>query len=159
MYLSKLWARNSSPGWQALPGHELPKVWYADGEKVKIILTTIQPNLETELDPRFGRSAYLLVVDPHTMEWRAEVNPGAGAGGGAGVHAAQLVSKLQATAVISGHFGPNAYDALSAAGVEMYQFADCQTAREAISNYLEGKLPAISAATRGEGHSRGQFRV
>ena len=126
---------------------------------MKIILTTIQPNLEAELDPRFGRSAYLLVVDPHTMEWQAEVNTGAGAGGGAGVHAAQLVSKLQAKAVISGHFGPNAYDALCAAEVKMYQFGDCRTAKEAISDYLEGKLQVVSAATRGEGHSKGQFRV
>ena len=126
---------------------------------MKIILTTIQPDLETELDPRFGRSAYLLVVDPHTMEWQAEPNTGAGAGGGAGVHAAQLVSKLQAQAVISGHFGPNAFDALCSAGVEMYQFGNYRTAREAIQGFLEGKLLVVSAATRGEGHSRGQFRV
>lgn len=126
---------------------------------MKILLTTTEPNLDADLDPRFGRCAYLLIVDPTTMEWQARENPAASAGGGAGVQAAQLVSNLEVKAVISGQFGPNAFDALRTAGIEMYQFGICQSVNEAIQGYLAGELPVVNAATRGEGHSRGRFRA
>jgi predicted Fe-Mo cluster-binding NifX family protein len=34
---------------------------------MKIVLTTALPSLEAEIDPRFGRAAYLLVVDTDTQ--------------------------------------------------------------------------------------------
>lgn len=126
---------------------------------MKIVLTTTQPDLESELDPRFGRCSYLLVVDPYTLDWQAEPNAGASAAGGAGVQTAQFVSAQQAQAVISGDFGPNAFAALDAAGVEMYQFGSCRTVREAIQSFLDGNLQRVGAATRSEGHSKGRSHI
>ena len=87
---------------------------------MKIILTTTSPSIDSEIDPRFGRGAYLLVVDTETLEWQAHPNPGVSASGGAGTMAAQFVANQKAGAVISGDFGPNAYGALQAAGVATY---------------------------------------
>jgi predicted Fe-Mo cluster-binding NifX family protein len=126
---------------------------------MKIVLTTTQPDLESELDPRFGRCSYLLVVDPYTLDWQAEPNAGANAAGGAGVQTAQFVSAQKVQAVISGDFGPNAFSALEAAEVEMYQFGSCRTAREAIQSFLDGNLQRVGAATRSEGHSKGRSRI
>ncbi|MDI6768928.1 MAG: NifB/NifX family molybdenum-iron cluster-binding protein [Anaerolineales bacterium] len=118
---------------------------------MKIILTTTSPSIDSNLDSRFGRGVYFLVVDPDTLEWQAHPNPGAGAQGGAGTLAAQFVANQHAEAVISGDFGPNAYGALQAAGVAMYLFGASTTVREAIERFKAGQLERVGAPT-GQGH-------
>ena len=122
---------------------------------MKIILTTTSPNLESEIDPHFGRGAYLLVVDTNTMQWEAHPNPGVNASGGAGIQAAQYVTAQKAEAVISGDFGPNAYNALQAAGVAMYLFGTSRTGREAVEHFKAGQLALVSAPTSQGHHGRG----
>ena len=107
---------------------------------MKIVVTTIAPNIAADVDPRFGRSACLIVVDAETMRWSAHPNPGAGASGGAGTVAAQFVAEQGAEAAISGDFGPNAYRALQAAGVSMYVLGQSRTAHEAIERFKSGQL-------------------
>jgi predicted Fe-Mo cluster-binding NifX family protein len=123
---------------------------------MKIILTTVTPNIESELDPRFGRGAYLLVVNPDTLEWEAHPNPGVSASGGAGIQAAQFVTEHKAEAVISGDFGPHAFDALNTAGLPMYVYGNCRTAREAIAQFRAGQLQQVGAPTRGDCHAQGK---
>ncbi|MEW5719449.1 MAG: NifB/NifX family molybdenum-iron cluster-binding protein [Chloroflexota bacterium] len=120
---------------------------------MKIIITTVTPNIETEVDPRFGRGAYLLVVDPATLEWQAHPNPGVNAPGGAGIKAAQFVVEQKVGAVISGDFGPNAFSALNAANVPMYVFGATRTARDVIARFNAGQLERVGTATRADGHS------
>jgi predicted Fe-Mo cluster-binding NifX family protein len=122
-------------------------------EKMKIISTTVSPTIESEVDPRFGRGAYLLVIDVNTLECQAYPNPGVSASGGAGIQAAQFVTEHKADAVISGDFGPHAFDALNAAGVRMYLFGSCRTAREAIVQFLAGQLERVGGPTRTDCHS------
>ena len=94
---------------------------------MKIIITATSPTLGSEVDPRFGRGAYLLMVDTATHDWQAYPNPGATASGGAGIQAAQFITEHKAEAVISGDFGPHAFEALSAANLPMYVFGNCHT--------------------------------
>lgn len=119
---------------------------------MKIILTTISPDLNSDVDPRFGRGANFLMVDAETLEWQAHPNPGVSASGGAGTLAAQFVAQHKVEAVISGDFGPNAYQALEAGGVAMYLFGKSRTGREAIERFKAGQLERVSAPT-GRGHS------
>ena len=125
-----------------------------DGTRMKIIITTISPDIESQVDPRFGRGAYFLLVDPDTMEWQAFPNPAVSASGGAGIQAAQFASEQKAEAIISGDFGPNAYNAINAAGLHMYLFGLCRTAREAIEHFKSGQLKGISAPTKSSPHAR-----
>jgi predicted Fe-Mo cluster-binding NifX family protein len=117
---------------------------------MKIVLTTISPDIIADIDPRFGRGAFLLLVDTDTMQWEAHPNPGSNASGGAGIQAAQFAATRKAEAVLSGDFGPHAFDALRAAGIPMYIYGDCRTASEAIERFKDGRLERIGAATRGE---------
>jgi len=117
---------------------------------MKIVLTTASPDIESEIDPRFGRGAYLLVVNLEGLEWEAHPNPGVNASGGAGIQAAQFVTDQKAKAVISGDFGPHAHDALNMGGVSMYLYGDCRTAREAIESFKEGKLRQVGAPTKSD---------
>ena len=58
---------------------------------MKIVITVTSPTFDSEVDPRFGRGAYLLVVDLDKLEWVAQSNPGVTASGGAGIATAQFV--------------------------------------------------------------------
>jgi predicted Fe-Mo cluster-binding NifX family protein len=117
---------------------------------MKIILSTVTPEINSQIDPRFGRGAYLLVVDTESGQAEGQPNPGVNATGGAGIQAAQFAANRKVQAVISGDFGPHAFNALQAAGISMYVYGDCQTAAEAIERFKAGKLEQVGAATRGE---------
>jgi len=118
---------------------------------MKIILTASCPSIDSNVDARFGRGAYLIVVDPDTLEWQAHPNPGVGASGGAGTLAAQFIANQHASSVISGDFGPNAYNALEATGVAMYLYGSSRTVNEALEHFKAGQLERVGAPT-GQGH-------
>ena len=123
---------------------------------MKIVMTTVTPDIESEVDPRFGRGAYLLLIDTATLDWQAYPNPGVTASGGAGIQVAQFITEHQAEAVVSGDFGPHAFEALNAASLPMYVFGNCRTVREAMAQFQAGQLQRIGTATRSDGHSEGQ---
>jgi predicted Fe-Mo cluster-binding NifX family protein len=87
---------------------------------VKLAITSSGPTLDSQVDPRFGRAQYLLIVNTETLDLEAIENPNVTAGGGAGVQAAQMVVSRGAEAVLTGNCGPNAYRTLSAADIEVY---------------------------------------
>ncbi|HNT25024.1 MAG TPA: NifB/NifX family molybdenum-iron cluster-binding protein [Anaerolineales bacterium] len=118
---------------------------------MKIILTATSPNIDSNIDPRFGRGAYFIIVDPDSLEWQAHANPAINASGGAGSQAAQFAAGHQVGAIISGDFGPNAYNALQTAGIAMNLYGDCHTVREAIDHFKAGSLTSVNAPT-GPGH-------
>lgn len=119
---------------------------------MKIALTTVSPEIESAVDPRFGRCAYLLVVDTETLQWESYPNPGASAMGGAGIQSAQFVSAQKVQAVVSGDFGPNAYTALEQAGIPMYVYGDSRTAQEALAAFKAGNLRCVGGPTRAGSH-------
>lgn len=101
-------------------------------------------DLDSLLDPRFGRCAYLVFVDPETMAYEAVPNPGSSAGGGSGVRAAREVVERGAEVVITGQCGPNAFGVLAASGVKILQ-APREPLRNLIEHYKQGKLPEAKA--------------
>jgi predicted Fe-Mo cluster-binding NifX family protein len=119
---------------------------------MKIIITTVSSSIDSDIDPRFGRGAYMLVVDTVTIQVEAHPNPGVNASGGAGIQAAQFVADQKAEAVISGDFGPNAFNALKAAGIAMYLYADCRTARQAVERFQAGQLQEVGESTQSGHH-------
>ena len=99
---------------------------------MKIAITAEKGSLDASLDPRFGRCAWFIILDTATPESMTAVeNHAASAGGGAGVQASQAIIDAGVEAVISGNFGPKAYDALDAAGVSMYT-VEAETVQEAL---------------------------
>lgn len=122
---------------------------------MKITLTATSPDIDSLVDTRFGRGAYLIFVDSDTYEWEAHPNPGAAAAGGAGTLTAQFVAQQHASAAISGDFGPNAYAVLEAAGIEMYLLGTSCTVREAVERFKAGSLDNIYTPTTSGKHARG----
>lgn len=113
---------------------------------MKIAVCSAGSTLDSPVDPRFGRCAYFVTVDTETLEANAVENPGTTAAQGAGIQAAQIVASQGASAVIAGNFGPNAYQALSAAGIRVFTGAN-GTVRDAVNQFNSGRLQELTAAS------------
>jgi len=112
---------------------------------MKVVVTTEGPDLDSRVDPRFGRCACFLFVELDDLSFEAVENPNMALGGGAGIQSAQLVSEKGAQVVLTGNCGPNAYRTLEAAGLQIMTGAS-GTAREAIEAYRSGGLAAARGA-------------
>jgi predicted Fe-Mo cluster-binding NifX family protein len=106
---------------------------------MRICVTAQDGNLESKVDPRFGRCTYFIFVDADTMEFDAVKNDQAQAMGGAGVQAGQSVVDNNAEVLLTGNIGPNAYRTLEAGNVEIITGVE-GTVREAIERYKREEL-------------------
>jgi predicted Fe-Mo cluster-binding NifX family protein len=128
---------------------------------LKIAISATGPSLDAEVDPRFGRCQYFLIVDPDTMEFEAIENTSGMASGGAGIASAQTVAGKGVQAVLTGHCGPNAYQTLSAAGIQIITEVSGKV-KDAVEGYKSGQYkgssgPSVSAHFgMGRGMSKGQ---
>ncbi len=98
-------------------------------------------DLDAPVDMRLGRCANIIVVETDTMNFEVYSNPGALAGTGAGVAAAQVVADAGAEAVIAGNFGINSLRAFSNGGITAY--IGSGTVRQAVQALLDDELEAV----------------
>ena len=118
---------------------------------MKIAITTQGQDLSSQLDPRFGRAKWLIVVDTETGDFQAYDNAvNLNAAQGAGIQTAQNAANLGAQAVITGNIGPNAIKTLDAAKVKVF-LSKASTAHEALGLFKEGKLQEVTEPNV-EGH-------
>lgn len=130
---------------------------------MKIAVTAAAPDINADIDPRFGRCGYFVIVDSETMDVDTMENASASAGGGAGVATAQAIVGKGVEVVLTGNCGPNAYQALSAAGIKVVTGVSGKVS-DAIEDYKSGKLKASSQPSvaqhfgGGTGRGRGMGR-
>jgi len=122
---------------------------------MKICVTAAGNTLDAPVDPRFGRTAYFIVVDSETMSFEAVSNTAVGAMSGAGIQAAQTIASKGVNVVITGNVGPNAFQALASAGVKIVVGA-YGTVREVIEKYKRGELTETRVPTVGGHFGRGR---
>lgn len=108
-----------------------------------LLISVQQADMDSPVDDRFGRATWFLRVNSDTLDWQALENPGWNNRGGAGVAAAQFAINQKVDAVVSGDFGPNAAEALQAAGIQLLHFpTGGLTGREVVQLFRQGALSA-----------------
>ena len=112
---------------------------------MKIAVTARGDGLDAEVDERFGRAAGFVLYDTETrgvqnVDNRQSLN----ASQGAGIQAAETVSRLGAECLLTGHCGPKAYRTLAASGVRIYTGA-AGTVAQTIDSFLQGRLKQAAA--------------
>ena len=113
---------------------------------MKIAITSLGKALDSEVDPRFGRCQFFLMVDSETMNFTAHDNLSAMQRGGAGPMAVKAISDLGANVLITGDVGPNAFDALKAAGIPAFTGAS-GTVSQVIQKWKKGELKETGTAS------------
>lgn len=118
---------------------------------MKVAVSALGPSLDDQVDERFGRAKYLLIVETPAMRVKSIDNSeNCNAMQGAGIGAAELVSDNSAEAVITGHLGPKAYRALSMVGISGYRGVG-MTVKEAVSAFEDGTLAELESGPSHKG--------
>lgn len=108
--------------------------------KMKIAITSQGQDLNSQIDPRFGRAAYILIVD--TVLQSVEIidnSENIKAFKGAGIQAAATLSKRGVEVLLTGYCGPNAFKTLQAAGIKVANDVS-GTVKDAVNRFSEGNL-------------------
>lgn len=118
---------------------------------MKIAVTSTGSDLDSLVDPRFGRAAYIIIVDTVSLEFEVLDNSAnLNAFKGAGIQAATMVSDNGAEVLLTGFCGPNAFKTLNAAKVKVANDVE-GSVRDAVNAYVEGKVSFADGANV-EGH-------
>ena len=113
---------------------------------MKIAVTAMNSEPTSEVSAQFARAPWVLVYDTDTKAWESHSNQEiAKAAHGAGPQAAENLSRLGAEVVITGACGPNAYQALSAAGIKVLAGSG-RTVQEAVQDYERGQLRELTGS-------------
>ena len=112
---------------------------------MRIVISSDGDTIENNVDMRFGRCRYFLIVDiedGEIIDVKSVENEGAVMGHGAGIKAAQQAGNLNPDKIITGNLGPNAFNVLSQLNISAYMGSG--TVKDSIQKLLEGKLERIS---------------
>jgi len=121
--------------------------------KMKVAITASGVDLNSPVDRVFGRARYFVLTDPEGLNLQVvENSQNINAAQGAGIQAARQVAEQSVDVVLSGNVGPNAFRALAAASLRVFQFGgEILTVRNALAAWKDGGLPEVKAPTA-EGH-------
>jgi len=113
---------------------------------MKIAISSSGTDQSAQVDPRFGRCQYFIIVDTDSGKTEAIPNAAQSAGGGAGIQAAQTIADQGAETVLTGNVGPNAHRALQAAKISVATGVS-GTVSDAVKAFQEGKYKATDSPT------------
>lgn len=118
---------------------------------MKIAITAKGPRLDSEVDPRFGRAAYILLYDTGSMGFEAIDNrENVNAFKGAGIQAATMIADRGAEMLLTGYCGPNAFRTLQVAGIKVGSDT-VGTVAKAIAAAINGEV-SFSEMANADGH-------
>ena len=118
---------------------------------MKIAVSSSGKNMASQLDPRFGRAPYFIILDPEIMTYEVVENTqNLNLPQGAGIQAAKTIVDNKANVLITGHCGPKAFRVLKGADVKIIIGATGNVA-DVIQQYKDGELEVVQEADV-EGH-------
>jgi len=118
---------------------------------MKIAVTSTGQDLDSPVDPRFGRAAYILIVDTDSMDVEVLDNAqNVNAFKGAGIQAATMINDKHVDVLLTGYCGPNAFKTLAAANIKVADDVS-GTVREAVEAFSTGKV-TFASEPNAQGH-------
>jgi predicted Fe-Mo cluster-binding NifX family protein len=116
---------------------------------MKIVVSSTGDSLDSQIDPRFGRCKFFLIIETDDMSFEYFNNESIALGGGAGIQSAGFVASKEVKAVLTGNCGPKALEVFTKANVEVFtDFAG--TVKDAVKRFKNGGQKPIKKATVAE---------
>ncbi|MBF0226271.1 MAG: NifB/NifX family molybdenum-iron cluster-binding protein [Desulfobacterales bacterium] len=117
----------------------------------RIAITSTGNELNSDMDQRFGRAAYFIIIDPETMEFEAIDNQkNLDLSQGAGIQAGKIIVDKKVNVLITGNCGPKAFKILENSGVKVALNINGKVI-DAVSKYKNNELK-FSNLPNVEGH-------
>lgn len=110
---------------------------------MKICITAQKDGLDSPVDPRFGRCQYFAVADTETSDLEFLENSNKDGMGGVGIQSSQFILGKGVQAVVTGNVGPNAFQTLQAAGIEVFTGA-AGTVAEVLEKFKRGEFKSVN---------------
>lgn len=118
---------------------------------MKVAVTSSGNTLESDLDPRFGRASYFLIVDTETLSFEVKPNDqNMDLPQGAGIQAGKTVADCGVEVLITGNCGPKAYAVLEAAGIKVV--TGVKGSIKEVIEHFKKSAPEYSQGPNVEGH-------
>lgn len=119
---------------------------------MKLCVTSKGKDLDAKVDFHFGKAPYFLIINTESMVFEVVENTAQVGGRGSGIIAAQMVLDRSAAAVLTGIIGPNAFDALRIAHVDVYEgLSEGDTVRDAVEKFKKDEYREVTEPTGGPG--------
>jgi len=132
-----------------MPGAPAPAAAAADikgGSIVNIAVTSEGNDLDSKVDPRFGRTANFIIVDPDTMAFEVvENSQNLNLPQGAGIQAGKTVVDHNVDVLLTGNCGPKAFKVLQSGGVKVFTGVTGRV-RDALLQYKNNELKETQGA-------------
>ncbi|HAR63709.1 MAG: dinitrogenase iron-molybdenum cofactor biosynthesis protein [Candidatus Margulisiibacteriota bacterium] len=113
---------------------------------MKIAISSEGKDLDSNVDARFGRTPFFVIVDINSNDFYAiENSKNFNAAQGAGIQSAQNIVNQGVAVVITGNCGPKAYKVLSESNIKIACAAGI-TVKTAIEHYKNGMLELMGTA-------------
>ncbi len=126
---------------------------------MKVAVSSTGNDLASELDSRFGRCAWFVIVDTDTMQYEAVANDHAQLPSGAGIQAASFLASYNVEAVLTGNCGPKASQAFAASGINVYT-GYYGTVKEAVESFkAQGDNVPPANQAMGQGNAGSQYQM
>lgn len=115
---------------------------------MKIAITSVGTTLEDQIDERFGRAKYFLVLDSLTGDVEVVDNSeNCAATQGAGINSVQIIADRGAEYLITGFVGPKALEALKKAKIPSFEGVDssltCWEALKKFKTDTKAEVPCL----------------
>ena len=114
---------------------------------MKIAISSTGKTLESEVDARFGRCDYFLIVeikDKKIESVKSIENKAKTQAGGAGITAGEIVANEKVDAVITQNTGPRAFSVFEQLGIKVYQGQG--KIKDSAQEFIDGKLKELTNA-------------
>ena len=112
---------------------------------MKVVISATGRDIESNINAKFGRAPFFLIIDTKTNEEKALVNTTRELPSGVGITVGNMVAREGIDAVITTEIGPLAFETFEQCGIKIYQAEG--KIKDAIQQFTEGKLPEITKAT------------
>jgi len=117
---------------------------------MKIAISSTGKTLESEVDARFGRCNYFLIIEidkkkKEIKNFKEIENTAKAQMGGAGITAGQIVANEKVDAVITTNLGPRAFSIFEQFRIKAYSGQG--KIKEVVQNFIKGELKEVTNAT------------
>jgi len=117
---------------------------------MKIAISSTGKTLKNEVDARFGRCEYFLIVEidkekKEIKDVKAIENTAKAQMGGAGITAGEIVANEKVDAIITTNLGPRAFSVFGQCRIKIYQGQG--KIKKAIQDFMDGKLTELTDST------------
>ncbi|MBS3781287.1 MAG: NifB/NifX family molybdenum-iron cluster-binding protein [Candidatus Thermoplasmatota archaeon] len=123
---------------------------------MKVAVSAKGDDETANVDERFGRCPYFVIVDKDEMEYESIENKHTQKSHGVAPQVVQMLSEMDVEAVITGNVGPNGYRTLESADIKVYKGSG--KISDVVEKLKEGELEEIENETVRGHHGKGGKR-